>query len=73
MFAGFADTWVLVVGIPVIIVLLVQTVRRSAQIRARIAQVREEQARSPQPPFAQLAELMETKDARERNDGKRPH
>jgi hypothetical protein len=69
----FADTWVLILGIPIIIALLVQTARRSAQIRDRIAQVREEQARNPLPPFAQLAELIDNQNARERNDGKRTH
>lgn len=73
MFADFADTWVLVLGIPIIIALLIQTARRSAQIRARIRQVREEQARNPLPPFAQLAELIDEQNARERTDGKRPH
>ncbi len=68
-----ADNWVLILGVPIIIALLIQTARRSAQIRDRTAQVREEQARNPLPPFAQLAELIEQQNPRERNDGKRPH
>jgi len=69
----FADNWVPILGIPIIVALLIQIARRLGQIKSRVAQVREEQARNPQSPYAQLAELMATKDARERNDGKRTH
>lgn len=68
-----ADNWVLILGIPIILGLLVQVARRASRLRERIAQVREEQARNPLPPFAQLAELIDNQNARERHDGKRTH
>lgn len=68
-----ADNWVLILGIPIIVALLIQTGRRLAQIRERIVQVREEQARNPLPPIAQFAELMVEEEARGRHHGKRTH
>jgi hypothetical protein len=68
-----ADNWLLILGVPIIIVLVIQAGRQVIQIRARIAQVRDEMARSPLPPFAQLAQLMEEQKAAEGTDGKRAH
>jgi hypothetical protein len=67
-----ADKWLLLFGVPIIAALLVQTVRRVSRLKTRIDEVRDEQARSPLPPFAQLSELMQDQ-SQERNRGKRPH
>jgi len=48
----------LVVGIPIIVWLSYTAVRRIAAIRTRMAEVRRELERNPQPPYAALADLM---------------
>ncbi len=66
-----AENWAWAVGVPVIIGLCVNAARRVMQIRARMEQVRDELARSPLPPMAQMAELFEPQSKQERSDGKR--
>ena len=67
-----ADNWLLFLGVPVIGLLLAQTIRRVRRLKTRIDEVREEQARNPLPPYAQLSELMQDR-SQERTRGKRPH
>lgn len=67
-----ADNWLLIFGIPAIAVLLAQAVRHVRRLRARIDEVRAEQARNPLPPYAQLSLLMQDP-SQERTRGKRPH
>ena len=67
-----ADNWLLIFGIPIIIVLVVQTIRRIYRLRVHIDDVRDELARSPLPPFAQLSEIMQEQH-QERTRGQRTH
>lgn len=65
-----ADNWLLVFGIPAIIALIALTIRRIRRLGAHIDEVRDELARSPLPPFAQLSEIMqETAEERKRGQG----
>ena len=52
----------LLFGVPVIVGLTLLAVRRARALSRRIAEVREEMARSPQSPYAALAELMQGQD-----------
>lgn len=54
-----ADKWLLAFGIPIIIALAAYTIRRIKRLGAHIDEVRDELARNPLPPFAQLSELMQ--------------
>jgi hypothetical protein len=67
-----ADNWIPLLGVPIIAALVVQTVRRLARLRTRIDEVREEQARNPLPPYAQLSQLMQER-SEERKRGQRSH
>jgi hypothetical protein len=53
---------VLVIGIPIIVYLLVNIVRRVRAIRTLDAKLREEEARNPMPPQAALAQLYQKDD-----------
>ena len=68
-----ADNWMLVMGVPVIGVLVFMAVQRVRRLRRRIEEVREEMARNPLPPFAQLSELIQDQKTQERTRGKRTH
>jgi hypothetical protein len=59
--------WTLLVGVPIIVVLLGLAWRRTRALVARIREVREEMARSPQDPYQALSVLMEEKQGRERD------
>lgn len=59
--------WTLLVGVPIIVVLLGLAWRRTRALVARIREVREEMARSPQDPYQALSVLMEEKPGRERD------
>ena len=48
-----------VIGVPVIGFLILQIVRRLRQIDVRIAELREEEARNAQNPYAAMARLYE--------------
>jgi hypothetical protein len=51
-----------VIGIPVIVALLVSIARRARAVRDEIARVREEAARNPGDPYAQMARLYEARE-----------
>ena len=50
--------WMLIVGIPIIVWLLVRAVQRVQSLRERVADVQDEMARNPQSPYQALAELF---------------
>lgn len=54
-----------VIGIPIIVALCISIVRRLRAIRELDAQVREEEARNAQNPYAQMAALYQQQEARE--------
>ena len=58
------EKWTLLFGLPVIAILLAMAVRRARAVSLRIREVREEMARSPQDPYAALAQLMNEKPGR---------
>ena len=58
--------WTLLLGLPVIAALLALAWRRTRALVARIREVREEMARSPQDPYLALAMLMEEKKTKKR-------
>lgn len=65
------EKWTLLFGIPIIVFLLALAARRLRALSTRIAEVQEEQARNPLPPFAQLANLMAEPEAPKARRGKK--
>lgn len=63
-----------VVGVPIIAWLLVNIVRRTREINRRIAELREEEKRNAQNPYAAMAQLYEAQQLIEqaRNPAKSP-
>ncbi len=69
------EVGLLAFGIPIILWLTVRAVQRMQAIRERIADVQEDMKRSPQSPYAAMAELFNPPpspaDPKERTRGKR--
>jgi hypothetical protein len=65
------ETWLLIIGIPVIVVLTVMAVRRARALAARIAEVREEMAKNPPDPYQALSELYAEQEGKPRRKGTR--
>jgi transglutaminase-like putative cysteine protease len=53
------------IGVPVIIALCVSIARRLKAIKARVAEVRAEEAQNARNPYAQMAALYAQEEARE--------
>ncbi len=53
------ETWLMIIGVPVIAVLAALAWRRARAVTRRIAEVQAELARNPQNPYLMLAELMQ--------------
>jgi len=60
-------TWV--IGIPIIVWLLVKIVRRSREISRSIAELREEEAKNAQNPYAAMARMYEARELLEEARG----